>query len=315
VAIPPTAEAVGFLANKIMKVIFFNHFHNGDVHVSRGFIRQIMAKMPGVSFEYSHRNPSNLLADIPGLVYNPNSINQVGNEHISLNRTGDTVYFNTWYAQQRHKHMNKYGITFDSLYAGIDENCQNALGFSLSNISRDPKVFFPTIDYSRFQIVAAQEWVNSHLEKKIIVENGQAMSGQAHNFDMTTAAVNIARNHMDKIFIFTNHASMRLPDNCIYSDNIIKKQQRSDLNEISFLSTHCDMVIGRASGVFSFCLTQQNLFERKMKYLCFSNLVPTRSGKFWLGTNFQDTISYSSTILTSNESNINNIQDIIEGNL
>lgn len=298
-----------------MKVVFFNHFHNGDVHVSRGFVRQIMAKMPGTTFEYSHRNPANLLSDIPGLTYNPYSIQQVGNEHTSLLKQGDTVFVNTWYAQQRFKYVNQYGITFDSLYAGLDENCQNVLGFSLKEISQDPKVFFPVIDYSKFEIATAQQWVNSNPEKKILVENGQALSGQAHNFDMTAAVANVARNHMDKIFIFTSHANMRLPDNCIYWDGIIKKQQRSDLNEVSFLSTYCDVVIGRASGVWSFCLTQQNLFQRKMKYLCFSNLVPARDGKFWLGSMFQDQISYSSSIQTINEANVNNVQRIIEANL
>lgn len=298
-----------------MRVVFFNHFHNGDVHVSRQFVRMIINKLPETVFEYSHRNPRNLLNDIDRLNFNPGAISMVPSEHISLLRNGDTVYFNTWYAQQHFKHMNQYGITIDSLYAAFDENCRNALGFSLQELSGNLKDFFPTIDYSKFEIGRAQEWINSHSEKKILVENGRAISGQAHNFDMTSIMANIARHHMDKIFIFTNHDNIRLPDNCIYSDGIIKKQMRSDLNEISFLSTHCDMIVGRASGVFTFCLTQQNLFERNIKYLCFSNLVPPREGKLWMGNMFQDKVDYSSKIITTNESDTNQIFKLIEENL
>lgn len=298
-----------------MRVVFFNHFHNGDVHVSRQFVRMIMNKLPEMTFEYSHRNPRNLLNDIDGLVFNPGAINMVPSEHMSLLRSGDTVYINTWYAQQKFKHMNQYGITIDSLYACFDENCRNALGFSMQELSSNLKDFFPTIDYSKFEIEHAQKWINNNPEKKILVENGNADSGQAHNFDMTSIVAEIAKKHMDKIFIFTSHSGTRLPDNCIYSDGIIKKSFRSDLNEISYLSTHCDMLIGRASGVWSFCLTQQNLFRRNMKYLCFSNLVPAKEGKFWMGSLFQDKIEYSSKITTTNEFDTNKISKLIEETL
>lgn len=268
-----------------------------------------------MTFEYSHRNPSNLLADIERLTFNPSAIGAVPSEHVSLLPIGDTILFNTWYAQQRFKHMNQYGITIDTLYSAFDENCRNAFGISVQDLSDDLKKFFPTIDYPKFEIAHAQKWIGENSGKKILVENGNADSGQAHNFDMTSIVSEIAKKHMDKIFIFTSHSNIRLPDNCIYSDGIIKKPARSDLNEISYLSTHCDMLIGRASGVWSFCLTQQNLFERNMRYLCFSNLVPAREGKFWMGELFQDKLDYSSRIITTNESDTNKISKLIEENL
>lgn len=296
-----------------MKVVFFNHFHNGDLHVGRNFVKQIMNKLPGYSFGYSHRNPANILSDIPNLSFSNSGVGMI-NEHVSLYRTEDTIYFNTWYAQQHFKHMNALGLTFDALYAGFDENCRTAFGFSLSDISNDPKVFFPTIDYSKFEIEYAQKWINENPGKKILVENGHSLSGQSDNFNMSAAIVNVARNHMDKIFILSNQDATPLPSNCIYASSIIKKSQRSDLNEISYLSAHCDVIIGRASGVWTFALTQQNLFERQPKFIGFYNL-PFRGQDYWLGPNFKDKIHYSAIFKGHDESRVERAQEIIQANI
>lgn len=295
-----------------MKVVFFNHFHNGDIHASRGLVRQIMQKLPEVSFEYSHRNPANLLSDIPNLTFSSYAINTVPNEHISLLRFGDTIYFNTWYAQQHFKHMNRYGITMDSLYAAFDENCRLTWGFSLEDLSKDPKVFFPSIDYSKFEIEHAQKWIKDNPGKKILVENGKALSGQAHDFNLTPIITRIASNHPNTTFIISNNDNVSLPSNCIYAANIIKKTTRSDLNEISFLSTHCDSIIGKASGPFTFALTQQNLFERNVKFICFSNLVPLPPNDFWINEFLRDKVKYSAKFTVSNESNPDQVIKTIE---
>jgi hypothetical protein len=300
-------------------IVFFNAFHNGDVHVSRGFVRQIMSKVKQLHgdtvFSYSHRNPSNLLADIEGLHYNPHLINQVGSEHNNLVRLGDMVFINTWYAQQRWKYMNRYGITFDTLYAAFDDTCKSIWNFSLEDISQNPSDFFPVIDYDKFHIGPAQQWLAGHPEKKILVENGLAKSDQATNFPLVPVIVKAAQRHPEMTFILTEKDGANLPPNVVYSHNIIRKSERSDLNETSFLSSQCDLIIGRSSGVFSFCLTQDNLFRRKIKYLCFSNLTPTHDNKYWLGSLMTDKINYNSHILNVNESNPDRAFNLIEEHL
>src|ERR1700727_2677617 len=110
-----------------MRVIFFNAFHNGDVHFTRGFVRAIMKYVkenidPNIRFGYAHRNDPGLLKDISGL--EQNSPWGSHNEHANLVREGDDVYINTWYGQQNHKYMNRYGICFDTLYSAIDDSCK-----------------------------------------------------------------------------------------------------------------------------------------------------------------------------------------------
>ena len=297
-----------------MNVVFFNHFHNGDIHVSRGFIRKIMEKAKeihkDVSFCYTHKNYARLLVDIDGLMYDRGVLANCGNEHNTWHRNGDTVYINTWYAQGRFKHMNRYGISMDCLYSALDENCIGALGFSLSDIGCDVKEFFPIIDYSKFYIGEAKKWLDEHTGKKIFISNGKVLSGQAHEFNMNSIIESVAKKHNDKIFILSNNeGKINLP-NVIYSSDTIKKNG-NDLNENAFLSEHCDVVVGRASGTFSFALTQKNLFDRNIKFLCFSNLVPKKEGKFWLDDMLSDKINYTSSIMTTNENNQNRIIEII----
>ena len=300
-------------------VVFTNAFHNGDIHASRGLVRKTMEKVkqidPNTIFSYAHRNPANLLGDIPELNYAPHLLGRGGNEHSNLTKYGDMVFVNTWYGQQNYKFMNHYGISFDTLYAALDDTCQQQWGFKLETISQDPRDFYPAIDYSCFEIGNASAWLAAHPEKKVLVENGLARSDQANNIPLTPTIIKLAQKHPEITFILTTPEGMSLPSNVVHSHDIIQKTTRSDLNETSFLSSKCDLIIGRASGVFAFTLTYDNLFNRKMQYLCFSNLVPKKENQFWLNDLMQDRIAYSATIMTTNESNIGTVYNIIEDKL
>lgn len=300
------------------RIVFFNCFHNGDVHVSRGFVRQIMNKVhqldPSVQFAYGHKNTPDLLSDIPNLGFDSSFSSAIRSEHDNLVCVGDTVYINTWYAQQQFKYMNRHGITIDTIYDALEDSCKTLWDFSLSDISGDPSIFFPTIDYSKLNVGTIKNWIDNHPEKKILVESGPALSNQATNFPMGPIISQLANKYPDKSFILTSQEGVTLP-NVFYTSNITNRGGKTDLNEISFISSHCDVMIGRASGVWSFSLTQDNLFKRKMTYLCFSNLVPKKEGKFWLGAKFEDIINYSSNIITTNESDVDVVRNIIERHL
>lgn len=301
-----------------MHIVFFNHFHNGDIHVSRGFVRKIIGKVresdPTVTFSYAHKNDPSLLSDIDGLGFT--TINGlVKNEHVGRHQVGTTIYVNTWYAQQNFRFMNSLGITFDCLYSIFDDHCRNLFNFSLQDISSNPADFFPYIDYAKFNLTRTAQWIASHPEKKVFVSNGSVLSGQADNFPMTPLIEKIALSYPDYTFILTNveNGHCRLP-NVHYSSNIIGCGNR-DLNENSFLSTHCDMIIGRASGTFTFAFVKENLFIRYPKFICFSNLDAPPNNKFWLSSLMKDKINYNAEIIVKNESNVSNVAQIIRSYL
>ena len=300
------------------KVVFFNYYHNGDIHVSRGFVRQIIHKIkqinPLTEFVYAHRNSSELLLDIPELKYDPSELAFVRNDHANLLTLGDTVYINTWYAQQHFMYMNRYGITIDSLYCAFDDTCKALWGFSLEDISKDPAEFFPTIDYSKFQINNAKIWLDNHPGKKVFVSNGAILSDQAHHFNLTPIIDTLSKKHTDKIFVLSNNDGHPGSANIIHSSAIIGKSG-NDLNENSYVASRCDVIIGKASGAFSFAVTKENCFQKNIKFLAFCNLVPSHPNKFWLGDKLRDKINYTSQFIVSNESDINKISTIIDSNL
>ena len=299
-----------------MNVIFFNHFHNGDVHISRKFVRQIMRKVikkhPDTTFTFSHFNAPDLLGDIPNLKYDNISVKNVKDSD-NLVRIGNDIYINSWYCQQSWKYFKHYGLTIDCLYMAYNDTCKEIWGFDLKSISNDPIDFFPTIDYSKYFINNAQNWIKNHPEEKIMVENGKALSGQANNFPITPIIIELANKYADKTFILTTPEDIKLPNNIVYSHDIIKKNDK-DLNEVSFLGSYCKTIIGRASGVFTFNLTKEHLFKKNIKFICFSK-IGSLPNKFWLGPLWQNKVKYSSTFVSSTETNLLNIKNIIEHNL
>jgi hypothetical protein len=304
-----------------MKVTFFNHFHNGDLHISREFVRKIINKVLSIDntvcFSYAHSNDPCLLSDIPNLGY-VNLKNIRLDQFENLRQVGDTVYINTWYAQQRHKYMNDHGMTLDCLYEAFNDTCKSLWKFSLEDISTDPSSFIPTIDYSKFQINKAQQWLNNNTQKKIFISNGLAMSGQATNFLMIPIINELAKQYPQIIFILSNqeNCNINLLPNVIYSSNIIGKHG-CDLNENSFITTFCDVIVGRASGVFSYAWTQENLLQRNVKFVCFCGpgVVIRNDNKFWTSHLLTDRINYSAEFIVSHETNGNVVKNIIEKSL
>lgn len=294
-------------------IVFFNHFHNGDIHVSREFVRKIInhvrAIHPSTTFSYAHKNHASLLSDIDGLKFG--SIHGlVPSEHVGIVRSGAQVAVNTWYAQQNFKYMSSLGITYDCLYSIFDDHCKNLWNFSLRDISKDPSDFFPAIDYSKFHIGPAASWLNRS-GKKIFISNGPTLSGQADNFTMNPIIEKLALANTAHTFILSNieNSKIQLP-NVFYSSDIICKGG-FDLNENSFITTHCDVIVGRASGAFTFAFVKENLFIRYPKFICFTNL-PGASNKFWLSNLMKDKINYNAEIIVHDESNVSNVAQIIQ---
>lgn len=293
------------------KIIFYNHFHNGDLHVSRSFVRAIINKLKpqGIEFCYVHRNATNLLSDIPELKIE-NDIKSLPPEKTFFS-IGETTYLNTWYNSGQSKYMSRHGITFDSLYDLFDDFTTQVLSCSLSDLNSDPKYFFPEIDFSFY----SSDVNDSKFErKKILISNGAVLSGQAENFNFSPVINQLTFKYPNFDFYCTqknSDISNSIHKNLFFTSDLIASKC-SDLNHIGYLSTFCDLIVGRASGPWTFAFNTANLFRRKTKFLCFANLAPKYENKFWLGDKFASQISYSSNITVSSHHERNNIIETIE---
>jgi hypothetical protein len=301
------------------RIIFFNHFHNGDIHVSRGLVRQVIDRVkqidPTVQFAYSHKNSPQLLSDISNLPFDHHAISNINSEHIGLQLAGDTVYFNTWYGQQNFKFMNRWGLTFDALYSAFDENCKTQWGFSLDSISTDVSNFFPVIDYDKFHVMPTRNWLRGHPEKKVFISNGAILSDQARHFSLGQILTVLAPRYPNVTFILSNKESGVAGPNIVDSSDIIRKNN-SDLNENSFLASNCDLVVGKASGSFTFAMTKDNFFNKDIKFLAFCNLVPAPpNNQFWIGELLRDKIKYKAQVIVDDSGDTSHISTIISSHL
>jgi len=52
-----------------MELIFYNNYHNGDIHLSRNFVKDIIKKTNYDKYSYIHNNSSTILKDINNLTY------------------------------------------------------------------------------------------------------------------------------------------------------------------------------------------------------------------------------------------------------
>ena len=290
-------------------ITFFNPYHNGDVHASRTFVKSIVDYMKphNIPCNYAQINVANILMDIDGLAcHNRQASLPIGEMFIVKN--GD-LYINTWYAAGHHKYLNKYNLTYNCLYHLFNEITNSCFNFDLSAISSDKSYFFPDIDYSKYQIQSIDDIMSNNKRFTAFISNCDTMSGQAVNFDFNPIISTLADKYPDIIWIPTNIIRGRIiKRNVIYSADIIRKNG-FDLNENGYLSTKCDMIVGRASGSHSFAYNKYNFFKSTKKNICFTDIDP-----LWYDKNDFE-LNYTNKIIHSKSTNPEEIIDTISGEL
>jgi len=290
----------------INKITFFNHFHNGDLHVSRTFVSEIINKL-NISGSYSHNKNEYLLND---LNLTKDSIINI-HEKIGAKNKLDSLFLNTWYGAYDQKYQNAYGITFDTLYSIFDFHLSSNFGIKLTDIHLDASKFFPKIDFSKFKIQNIDDYFNKvSFKYKILICNGEALSGQAVNFPLAQVINYLSEKYTDILFIYTNaDKNIVNKSNAVSSSSIINYSLPTDLNETAYISTKCNIIVGRASGAYTFSMIQDNMFERDCTLISFSNL---NNNKFWLGNDFTNILNYSAKVKNYNIDNPNEAQRILE---
>jgi len=300
------------------KVIFFNHHHNGDLHLSRGLVRhtiQVLSGLdPNIEVVYTHSNGPYVLKDI-NAKYDGNIINTLSQSAGSYIKD-NCLYINTWYGADNFIFLNKYGISFDCLFFIFDELFKKHFNLTLH---RDFRSLFPIISFDEYRINSSKQWLDDHKNfKKVLVSNAQAKSGQAPNFNFIPAIKSLALSCPKTIFIITNKEpgiNFKSHANVVFSPDIIKSSD-TDLNENAFLGTFCDIIVGRASSVFTFCFNQKTLFNQDVKMVSFSYETENYAHYLksdWLGESLRSKIDYKTNITHSSANNGNAACKIIKG--
>lgn len=246
-----------------MNIIFQNWCGNGDLHLGRQFVKDIINKSPDNNFYYCHRQSKKTFKDIPKLDQNYSYDllkEKLGGYYydITTSKIDDDFFINTWIGQNN---MYYFNIKQCSLYSYYElfKKIYNDLNISIESI----EFYLPDIDYNYFYLDYINKYLNNNIEnKKILVCNGPCMSGQYRHIDFNSIFDKLSDEHKDIHFIFTDDSDRINKDNIFYSSDIINTKE-GDLNEISYLSTFCDIIIGRASGPYIFALVKENYKGKK----------------------------------------------------
>lgn len=273
-----------------MKITFFQHHHNGDLFTAKGFLIQVQKELPHVDLEIMHYNHPKVMGDLQ-ITYagHPSNLNQFER----FKKENNSLYINMWagcYDENPNPNNPPYfwkgGINLDTLtgmWGYIFDNINAQFG---SNLKIQPKAtYIPTINFNKFNLDSINMFLENNSNKKILICNGKAMSGQSFKSDMGEVINILAAEYPSFSFICTQKISSS-NSNIFFTDDIINGAEemkdapswntsgRCDLNEISYLSEFCDVIIGKNSGPFIFCLTQNNLLKHKKIFISFNKREP-----------------------------------------
>jgi hypothetical protein len=253
----------------IDKVVFFNYYHNGDLHLSRSFVREVskICKANGIPCEYYHTCDTAVLADLDYVTHTYNKYSTTDRMPSSI--VDNVLFINTWYCGNMDVY-NLYGVSFKSIY-NIFIDAVKPLNIDIKQMQAID--LFPSINYDCFDIDAAKNWINNNSRKRVFIANCKAMSGQSENFSLSRIINSISLNYNFDFLISNGEPGIEMRKNVFMTSDIIKKSERSgcDLNENSFLASNCDLIIGRLSGAYNFAITRENYFDNPKTFLCFTN--------------------------------------------
>ena len=244
-----------------MRIIFYNNFHNGDLHYSRQFVKDIISKLNAKDVYYSHKNNKNVLKDID---MNYSNIPYDNKNQVSYDN--DNILINTWIGQCGAKYLIGEKSKDCSLYSNYNmfNDIYNTLNIKIENI----EFYTPTIDFSKLQTYNIDSFLNDH-KKNVLICNGDVCSGQCPNFSFNTIINKLSSEFPNVNFILTNKYQS-VGNNIFFTNDIININD-CDLNEISYLSTFCDIIVGRASGPHAFTHIKDNYNNPNKTFISFTN--------------------------------------------
>jgi hypothetical protein len=265
------------------KIVFFNHYHRGDLLTHKEFIRQIKTELDGVEYEYMHFNHPKLTRDLDvPLTGDPTNLDP----KTPFYQEEESLYINTWIGCHWDIFSECGGINMDSLmgqWTRIFQIVNECFGTNLViNPNRD--YYLPKIDFSRFDVSRIDDYLEKNKDaKKILICNGAPKSGQSFASNMKEFLEPLALENTDTHFICTEKFSTDV-DNILFTEDIILDKEAAekrapwedralnncDLQEISYLSENCNAIVGKNSGPYVFCETYNNYTNSNKKFLSFN---------------------------------------------
>lgn len=264
-----------------MKICFYNYFHNGDLLATKEYVREFIQNIEAEYYYAHNKHPKNLI----DLELNQIRVPQGLPHNIKFAASEDVLFINTWVGAYSKSHCSNevpYGIEFDHIDLGEEGICwksyhkqfeyilsvvKRIIGKSYSLMS-DAENYAHSIDYSKLDLSSIEHFFNIvDASKTVLVSNGLVESSQALiNNDMSDWINYFAKQFPETSFVCTKKFYSD-STNIFFTDDVIKDGSGHDMNEIAYLSSKVNKIIGRNSGPFLFTNTKENLSDENKKFL------------------------------------------------
>ena len=265
------------------KLIFFMKCadygcHYGDLFTSKGYIQQIVNELKTtIDIKYWHECHPKALLDL-GLDTCQLDLSKEDFSQSYIERD-DILYVNLWTAQ-REEFSGKVGVNHEFLQRAWKKIFDKINSFHNVNlVLHNMEYYVASIDYSFFRNnEKLSMYLKNSANKKILISNGPATSGQSFADNMSSSINALAASYKNFDFICTSkfktkNSNIKFTDDIIDQGEAVNKESSPrptcDINEISYLSTFCDIIVGKNSGPFIYCLTKDNLFDDKKIIISF----------------------------------------------
>jgi hypothetical protein len=240
------------------KVIFYNHFGNGDIFTSKEFVREYINRIPANEYVYAHQHGQHLLSDLTNLNYT--EISEPMSAEKAWVTLNNNLYINTWIGRDGKYVLPGVGCVIENFY-----KMHNDILFSmgLPCLEKDIYSYIPQMEFGdgtrkfRDNILSLYDY--KHV---VMICNGNVHSNQAENFSFNLVIDQLSDAFPEILFITTAHSWEKGKKNVLDVSSL-------DLIELACWSEICTVIVGRNSGPFLFSQHIDNWMDNKKHSICF----------------------------------------------
>ena len=257
-------------------IVFYNHYHNGDVFSGKGWIQDIMRQVPDINYGYAHSNNPKIVEDLECVQLD---CNELPFGVVACHRypySEDVIYINTWigsYINEILKPNEKHGnwSNLHHMWSLIYDKLNEINDMNLT-MDPDPLKYIPSTNWAPYRTDLVDNFISEHAGARGIrlFCNGTVRSLQSNFNGMAETIQKLAGKYTEDIFVCTaKNFTTDLP-NIVFTEDVFGLE--NDINEIAYLSTHemCYSIIGQNSGPYIYCHVRENIFNSDKQFISLS---------------------------------------------
>lgn len=251
-------------------IIFYNHWHYGDLFSTRGVVADIKRQLPEYNFLYAHRKNPRAIIDLVETLDSADceSVLSTVDQWRRFASDEDTILINTWVGSYMGLWPNTHPsyISHHRIYREMYGNIRQNFGIDLQ-LSEDVWDYIPEINYNNYNKAAVDN--NELLQGNVYLFcNSEVASKQSSMDNMQKIIEYVADNHKNDTIVATERFETDR-QNIVFTNDIFN--DTCDLCDISYLSSKVNLIIGKNSGPFTYANTKQNLLDKNKVFVNFSH--------------------------------------------